>query len=57
MVEIRHELILRRQALRKQMDYNHDVSDTARKEIMDIAERYPEYASEVREMVEHYGAG
>lgn len=56
MVEIRHDLILRRQALRKQIDYNNDVSETARKEIMDIAEKYPEYASEIQEMVEQYGS-
>ncbi len=54
MVEIRHDLILRRQALRKQMDYNNDVAETARKEIMDIAEKYPEFASEVMSMVEQY---
>lgn len=56
MVEIRHDLILRRQALRKQMDYNNDVAETARKEIMDIAEKYPEFASEVMNMVEQYRA-
>ena len=53
-VEMRHNLIVRRQALRKQMDYNRDVSETARREIMDIAESYPEYAAEIREMVEQY---
>ncbi len=56
MVEIRHDLILRRQALRKQMDYNHDVSETARREIMDVAEKYPQYAIEIQEMVEQYKA-
>lgn len=54
MVEIRHELILRRQALRKQMDYNNQVAETARKEIMDVAEKYPAYAEEIRGMVEDY---
>ena len=54
MVEIRHNLILRRQALRKQMDYNHNVAESARKEIMDVAEKYPEFASEVMGMVEQY---
>jgi hypothetical protein len=56
MVEIRHELILRRQSLRKQMDYNNEVADTARKEIMDIAGKYPEYSSEILRMVEIYEA-
>lgn len=55
MVEIRHDLILRRQALRKQMDYNNHVAETARKEIMDVAEKYPAYAEEIRGMVEHFG--
>ena len=56
MVEIRHDLILRRQSLRKQMDYNQDISETARREIMDVAEKYPEYAVEIQEMVDHYKA-
>ncbi len=54
MVEIRHELILRRQALRKQMDYNNGVAETARKEIMDIVKRYPAYAGEILAMVDKY---
>lgn len=54
MVEIRHELIKRRQSLRKQMDYNTDVAQTAKKEIMDVAEQYPAYAREILEMVERY---
>ncbi|MGN0401230.1 MAG: hypothetical protein ACI4HQ_03065 [Acetatifactor sp.] len=54
MVEIRHELILRRQALRKQMDYNTDVAETAKSEIMDIANRYPDYAAEILDMVNKY---
>lgn len=54
MVEMRHELISRRQALRKQMDYNHNVADTARKEIMDVAAKYPAYAPEIMEMVARY---
>ena len=55
MVEIRHDLILRRQTLRKQMDYNHGVSETARREIMDVTEKYPAYAAEIREIVERFG--
>ena len=54
MVEIRHELILRRQSLRKQIDYNNDVAETARKEIMDIAHQYPSYAREILAMAERY---
>ena len=54
MVEIRHELILRRQSLRKQMDYNNGVADTARKEIMEVVKRYPVYAEEIMGMVERF---
>lgn len=54
MVEIRHDLILRRQSLRKQLDYNNGVAETARKEIMDVAEKYPEYSQEILKMVELY---
>lgn len=54
MVEIRHELIMRRQSLRKQMDYNKEVADSARREIMDIATSYPEYAGEITRMIERY---
>lgn len=54
MVEMRHDLILRRQTLRKQMDYNNNVAETAMQEIMDIANQYPAYASEIMETVEQY---
>lgn len=54
MVEIRHELILRRQALRKQMDYNTEVAEAAKAEIMDIVNRYPAYATEILSMVDKY---
>ena len=57
MVEIRHDLIVRRQALRKQMDYNNDVADTASREIQDIADKYPAYAPEIMEMVAQYRQG
>ena len=56
MVEMRHELILRRQALRKQMDYNNNIAETARQEIMDIVAQYPAFAAEITEMVERYEA-
>jgi len=54
MVEIRHELILRRQSLRKQLDYNNDVAETARNEIMDVVGQYPAYAQEILDMVDRY---
>lgn len=54
MVEIRHDLILRRQALRKQMDYNNEVAKTARREVTDIVVNYPRFAGEITGMVEKY---
>ncbi len=54
MVEIRHGLILRRQALRQQLDYNNGVAQTARKEIMTVAQEYPQYGAEIMNMVDLY---
>ncbi|MBQ8822753.1 MAG: hypothetical protein IJZ82_08935 [Lachnospiraceae bacterium] len=54
MVEMRHELIIRRQALRKQMDYNTQVVEKAKDEIMDIAHSFPQYAEEIAGMVDKY---
>lgn len=54
MVEIRHSLIQRRQALRKQLDYNNDVARVARNEVMEIAKEYPQYGQEILDMVDRY---
>lgn len=54
MVEIRHELISERQALRKQLDYNKEIAANARDEVMDIARNYPEYATEIKTLIEGY---
>lgn len=54
MVEMRHALIVRRQSLRKQLEYNNGVADTARKEIKDIVDKYPAYAGEILAMVDKY---
>lgn len=54
MVEIRHEYILRRQALRKQLDYNKGIAETAKKEIMDVVGLHPAYAGEILDMVNRY---
>jgi len=54
MVEIRHNLILRRQSLRKQMDYNNNVAERAQKEIKEIVKQYPIYAPEILDMVDRY---
>ena len=54
MVEIRHELILRRQKLRKQMEYNERLAESAQTEIRALVEEFPVYASEIMEMVSRY---
>lgn len=54
MVEIRHDLILRRQSLRKQMDYNNNIGETARQEVKEVAKQYPMYMTEILGMVERY---
>ncbi len=55
MVEIRHELIIQRQALRKQLDYNRGISEQAKKEISEIEEKYPQYSAEIHMIVDKYG--
>lgn len=55
MVEIRHNLIIRRQSLRRRMDYNKEVAaGGAHKEIKELVNRYPQYTREIIEMVEKY---
>lgn len=54
MVEVRHNLITRRQSLRKRMEYNRELSANAQNEIKELANLYPMYASEIMEMVEKY---
>ena len=57
MVEIRHDLILQRQALRRQMDYNGALAEDSRREIMDIVKKYPAYAAEILSMAQRYEDG
>ena len=54
MVEIRHELIGRRQALRKQMENNRDIATKAQEEVRDLSNTYPQYTMEIMEMVAVY---
>lgn len=55
MVEIRHGLIIRRQSLRRRMDYNKEVvAKSSQKDIMDLVHRYPKYAKEIIAAVEKY---
>lgn len=51
MVESRHEMILRRQALRKQMDYNRDLIGAAATEIKEVVNQYPRYENEILAML------
>lgn len=51
MVEIRHGLIIRRQSLRKRMDYNKEmIIEKTKGEIRELAESYPQYAKEIESM-------
>ena len=51
MVEIRHSLIIRRQSLRRRMDYNKEVvAGKAQDEIKDLAKKYPRYAREIMDL-------
>ena len=55
MVEIRHNLIIRRQSLRRRMDYNKEVvAGGSQKEIKALVEKYPQYAREIMASVEEY---
>ncbi|MCH5261846.1 MAG: hypothetical protein J1F42_02950 [Lachnospiraceae bacterium] len=55
MVEIRHNLIIRRQSLRRRMDYNKEVvAAGSQKEIKELVELYPQYAKEIVATVEEY---
>lgn len=54
MVEIRHGLIIRRQKLRKQMEYNAKAAQEAQDEVKDIVQKYPEYAEKILALVSNY---
>lgn len=55
MVEIRHNLIIRRQSLRRRMDYNKEViAGKAQNEVKDLVEKYPKYAKEILGIVGQY---
>lgn len=54
MVEIRHGLIIRRQKLRQQMEYNAKAAQEAQDEVKDIVAKYPEYAERILDLVSDY---
>jgi len=55
MVEIRHNLIGRRQKLRKQIEYNQQIALEASDEIKQVMKEYPKSAPELLELVNKYG--
>ena len=55
MVEVRHNLIIRRQSLRKRMEYNREVvAKKAQDEIKEMVEKYPRYAAGILDLVAEY---
>lgn len=55
MIEIRHNLIIRRQSLRRRMDYNKEViAGKAKAEVKNLVENYPKYAKEILSIVAEY---
>ena len=54
MVEIRHGLIIRRQKLRSQMEYNSDIAQNAQNEIKELVQLYPEYTKNILDVVAEY---
>lgn len=51
MVEVRHNLIVRRQNLRKRVEYNTEMIKKAKKDITKIASNNPEYTDEIVDVV------
>ena len=54
MVEIRHDLIERRQKLRTQMEYNKRLASEAQKDINSALQDYPQFREEIMEMEARY---
>lgn len=52
MVEIRHNLVDRRQKLRVQIDYNKRLVSEAKKEVNQVISDYPSYRDEILQLVE-----
>ena len=54
MVEIRHSLIIRRQKLRNQIEYNNQIAQNAQNEVRGVVAGYPEYAEKILDLVAEY---
>lgn len=55
MVEIRHNLIGRRQKLRKQIEYNEQIAIEASDEVKDVIKDFPEARDSLLDLVNKYG--
>ena len=55
MVEVRHNLNVRRQKLREQIEYNIKKIEEAKKNIAEYAKENPQYANDIMEIVNSYG--
>lgn len=54
MVELRHNLLGRRKALREQIEYNKELAGAAQSEVTDISRKYPRYQQEIMSLIEEY---
>ena len=54
MVEVRHNLSVRRQKLRKQIEYNENRIEDAKNNIKNITRNNPAYAKDAMEILEKY---
>lgn len=54
MVEVRHALIMRRQKLRKQMEFNTQNAEQAQAQVRELVSEYPQFAKEILQMVSDY---
>ena len=51
MVELKHELITRRQKLRARIEYNSNVMDNTKKELLKSKERLEEPATQINQII------
>ena len=54
LVEVRHNLIVRRQKLRKQIEYNTNNAKLGQDEMKEMVSDYPQYANEILKKVSDY---
>ena len=56
MVEVRHEMITRRQKIREQIEENTKNAEAIRDEIKEMIRRYPKYSEELKKMIKDFEA-